>query len=62
MLFIHRWVIWPIYYFEILPMKDQLNVLQADFSSALTMIQNESELKELEQEYLGKTGKLKAIL
>lgn len=43
-------------------MKDQLNVLQADFSSALTMIQNESELKELEQEYLGKTGKLKAIL
>ena len=43
-------------------MNTQLDTLQKDFTLALAKIHLESQLKDLEQEYLGKTGKLKAIL
>ena len=43
-------------------MNTQLDTLEKDFTLALQSIKTETELKELEQEYLGKTGKLKAIL
>ncbi len=43
-------------------MKEQLQTLQADFSAALANITTQEALKDLESEYLGKKGKLKAIL
>ncbi len=43
-------------------MNTQLDTLEKDFNLALESIKTDTELKELEQEYLGKTGKLKAIL
>lgn len=43
-------------------MNTQLDTLEKDFTLALRSIKNETALKELEQEYLGKTGKLKTIL
>lgn len=43
-------------------MKEQLQTLQADFTAALANISTQESLKELETEYLGKKGKLKAIL
>ena len=43
-------------------MNTQLDILEKDFTLALEQVKNDVELKELEQAYLGKTGKLKAIL
>ncbi len=43
-------------------MQDQLQKLEQDFQSALKEITTPEWLKELENEYLGKKGKLKAIL
>ncbi len=43
-------------------MEKQLETLQAEFTASLALIKSEAELKELEGEYLGKKGKLKAIL
>lgn len=43
-------------------MTGELQKLQADFNDALSSVSSEDELKELEAEYLGKKGKLKAIL
>jgi phenylalanyl-tRNA synthetase alpha chain len=43
-------------------MNEKLQQLEQDFSSALSGVNSEASLKELEQDYLGKKGKLKAIL
>jgi phenylalanyl-tRNA synthetase alpha chain len=43
-------------------MEKQLEILMSDFSAGLAEVNNEAELKQLESEYLGKKGKLKAIL
>lgn len=43
-------------------MKDQLEILQAEFTTALNNITSLETLKELESEYLWKKWKLKAIL
>jgi phenylalanyl-tRNA synthetase alpha chain len=43
-------------------MNEQLETLQIEFKASLTQVKNELELKELESDYLGKKGKLKAIL
>ena len=43
-------------------MEEKLKELQADFQAALKDIKTPEGLKELENEYLGKKGKLKAIL
>lgn len=43
-------------------MKEQLETLQAEFTTSLETVQSEEALKQLESEYLGKKGKLKAIL
>lgn len=43
-------------------MEKQLQQLEQDFKASLETIQSESELKELENEYLGKKWKLKSIL
>ncbi|MCD5375070.1 phenylalanine--tRNA ligase subunit alpha [Candidatus Gracilibacteria bacterium] len=43
-------------------MEKQLETLMSDFSTSLNEVSNEAALKELESEYLGKKGKLKAIL
>ena len=43
-------------------MKEQLNTLKDNFIKSLEEVNNETELKELENNYLGKKGQLKAIL
>lgn len=43
-------------------MKEQLETLQVEFTVSLEAVQSEEALKQLESEYLGKKGKLKAIL
>ena len=43
-------------------MKEQLNTLKDNFIKSLEEVNNETELKELENDYLGKKGQLKAIL
>jgi len=43
-------------------MNEQLQQLELDFKQALESIKTEADLKDLESEYLGKKGKLKAIL
>ena len=43
-------------------MKEKLNSLKSNFLESLKNISNEIELKELENDYLGKKGQLKAIL
>lgn len=43
-------------------MTSELQSLQADFNAAIETISTAEALKELESEYLGKKGKLKAIL
>ena len=43
-------------------MNKELDALATTFYTQLNEIQNETALKELEQEYLGKKGKLKTIL
>ncbi len=43
-------------------MKEQLDILGADFMAALAEVKSAEALKELESEYLGKKWKLKAIL
>lgn len=43
-------------------MEKQLETLMQDFSAGLDKVSSEAALKELENEYLGKKGKLKAIL
>jgi len=43
-------------------MHEQLQQLEKKFRSALENIDTQENLKELENEYLGKKGKLKAIL
>ncbi len=43
-------------------MTEELKKLQTDFAAALENITTQEALKELESEYLGKKGKLKAIL
>lgn len=43
-------------------MKEQLEILQKEFLAGLAELKSEAALKELENEFLGKKGKLKAIL
>jgi phenylalanyl-tRNA synthetase alpha chain len=43
-------------------MNEQLETLMQDFSKSLSEVKSEVSLKELETDYLGKKGKLKAIL
>jgi phenylalanyl-tRNA synthetase alpha chain len=43
-------------------MNEQLEILMSNFSVSLMQVNSDAELKELESQYLGKKGKLKAIL
>jgi phenylalanyl-tRNA synthetase alpha chain len=43
-------------------MNEQLETLMQDFSKSLSEVKSEVSLKQLETDYLGKKGKLKAIL
>ena len=43
-------------------MEEQLKKLELDFNTTLEWVSSSEDLKNLEQDYLGKKGKLKAIL